>query len=117
MENTKERLRGLLLLYKGGSFDIDGLVDKIEDLYQSDEKKSLEERKQAFVETVRPFVDMYGKEMCSDFCKYWYEASRRKKMRFELQKTWDIKMRLSTWSRNQKKFSIVGMLNKGKLNG
>ena len=44
-------------------------------------------------------------EMANDFLNYWCETNKSKtKMRYELQKTWNTKLRLKTWLRNSKKF-------------
>ena len=43
----------------------------------------------------------YSKEMINAFCDYWTESKPNgKKMKFELQQTFDIARRLATWSRN-----------------
>lgn len=60
---------------------------------------SLSDREKAFAETIRPYVPKYGKEMCNKFFVYWTEPNKSKtKMRFELEKTWDVSRRLETWS-------------------
>ena len=43
----------------------------------------------------------YGKQMLMDFYEYWSEPNpSQTKMRFELQKTWDVNRRLARWARN-----------------
>lgn len=60
---------------------------------------SLSDREKAFAETIRPYVPKYGKEMCNKFFAYWTEPNKSKtKMRFELERTWDVSRRLATWS-------------------
>lgn len=59
-------------------------------------KKSLEERREAFKETIKPHVEEFGREMCNRFYAYWSEANG-KKMRFEYEKTWEIHKRLLRW--------------------
>ena len=45
-------------------------------------------------------------EMANDFLKYWREPNRSKtKMRWELEKTWDLKARLQRWSKRQKEWN------------
>lgn len=45
-------------------------------------------------------------ENIEDFTSYWTEPTHAgKKMRFELERTWDTKRRLQTWIRNDKKFN------------
>ena len=61
---------------------------------------SLEERQKSFAETIRPYVEQYGETMCNDFFAYWSEPNRKgDKMRFELEKTWEVIRRLATWKR------------------
>ena len=39
--------------------------------------------------------------MCNDFFAYWTEPNKSKtKMKFEMQKTWDVNLRLSKWNSN-----------------
>lgn len=43
----------------------------------------------------------YGQQMLKDFYDYWTEPNpSNTKMRFELQKTWDLNRRLARWARN-----------------
>ena len=46
-------------------------------------------------------VQKYGQQMLQDFYYYWSEHNpSHTKMRFELQKTWDVNRRLARWARN-----------------
>ncbi|MDR2774021.1 MAG: DUF4373 domain-containing protein [Tannerella sp.] len=66
----------------------------------------LEKREKAFYSSLIPFVEKYPKEMIREFYDYWTEPNKSKtKMRFELQKTWDVSLRLSTWARRDKNFN------------
>lgn len=68
-------------------------------------KLSLDERKQEFYNKMIPFVAEYGKEMVRAFYAYWSEANEGgKKMRLEMERTFEIKRRLVTWATNEKKF-------------
>lgn len=58
-----------------------------------------EEREQAFREQADQFIPEYGRKMIDAFCDYWTEFGG-KKMRFEKEKTWELKRRLQTWKRN-----------------
>lgn len=60
---------------------------------------SREEREQAFREYADKFIPEYGRKMIDAFCDYWTEFGG-KKMRFEKEKTWELKRRLQTWKRN-----------------
>lgn len=58
-------------------------------------------RKDMFMDELRSYLSKYSKEMLRDFYDYWTEHKPNgKKMRFEMQKTWDTSKRLERWSRN-----------------
>ena len=62
-------------------------------------EKNRKAREEAFYNTLVPFVEVYGKEMIRSFFNYWSEPNKSgTKMRFEMQPTWDVKRRLTTWS-------------------
>ena len=68
-------------------------------------QQSLEMRKKAFVDSLSAFTPRYGSEMINAFADYWTEPDHAKKrMRFEMQKTWSTALRLSTWARNEVSF-------------
>lgn len=83
-------------------------------------KISLEEKREAckrredeFYNEVAKFVNDYPKEMLSSFFDYWSEPNKSgTKMRFESEKTFEIKRRLATWYKNESKFNKNGT---GKL--
>ena len=63
---------------------------------------TLEHRARTFGEGLIPFVEVYGKEMIRAFYNHWTEPNRSKtKMRFELEKTWDVSRRLVTWANRE----------------
>lgn len=65
--------------------------------------KRQEAKKEDFYNGLVPFVSIYGKEMVRAFFDYWTEPNKSKtKMRFELEKTWDLKRRLNTWATRDK---------------
>ena len=56
-------------------------------------------------ETLKPFLETYGKDFLNDFYKYWTEPNKSNtKFRQELEKTWDLLRRLETWAKNEKNF-------------
>lgn len=56
-------------------------------------------RKQSFYDSLIPFSDRYPKEMLRSFFDYWSELNPSgKKMKFEMQKTWETPKRLATWA-------------------
>jgi len=62
-------------------------------------------RKLKFAETLKPYLEKYGKEMLNDFFGYWTEPNKSNtKFRQELQRTWSLSRRLSTWSANNNNF-------------
>lgn len=62
---------------------------------------TIEDRQFSFMEELKPFVEIYGKEMLRDFFDYWIEKNKDgRKMRFEMQKVFDVNRRLKTWSKN-----------------
>lgn len=66
---------------------------------------TIEFRKLKFSDTLKPFLDTYGKDFLNDFYNYWAEPNKSNtKFRYELEKTWDLKRRLETWAKNEKKF-------------
>ena len=65
--------------------------------------ENLEKRNKSFYQSLVPYVDTYGKELIRAFFDYWTEPNKSKtKMRFELEKTWDVKRRLKTWADRDK---------------
>lgn len=68
--------------------------------------KTLVERQKIFYSKLIPYISEYGKVIVRDFYEYWTEHNENgKKMKFEMQKVFDIKRRLVTWSKNQKRFN------------
>jgi|SRR5690606_36735157 len=96
------------------SFTIQGLFEDLvayANWLQQEEKLSLEDRKKAFIESVRPYVDEVGKDVATSFCRYWLQIAKNgRKFKFEKEATWDVKLRLKTWVRNQRNFTAAGIL-------
>lgn len=68
--------------------------------------ESIESREEKFKETLRPLIGEHPKERITKFFNYWSERTTGgKKMRFELQKTWELNKRLATWAGNENKNS------------
>jgi len=69
-------------------------------------KNNIEDRKLKFANTLKPFVEIYGRELLNDFYKYWVEPNKSNtKFRKELEKTWDLRRRLETWAKRDKNFN------------
>lgn len=63
------------------------------------------ERKLKFADTLKPFVETYGKEMIRKFFNYWTEPNKSNtKFKMELEKTWSLERRLETWASREKEF-------------
>ena len=61
---------------------------------------SIEKRKENFLEEIRLNASDYPPEMLNQFFAYWTEKKQNgKKMRFEMEKTWETKKRLARWRR------------------
>jgi hypothetical protein len=68
--------------------------------------KTLKERQIDFGKELKTYVDKYGNTMCKEFFDYWTESNANgKKMRFEMEKVFDLKRRLATWKSRQKNFN------------
>lgn len=69
-------------------------------------KDSVEDRKVAFIEKITPYVGQYEKSMLNDFYAYWTEKNENgKKMRFEMEKVFDVGRRIATWAKNDKNYN------------
>lgn len=68
-------------------------------------KRNLDTVSNKFLLEVSAFKELYSVEMLEAFVDYWTEPNKSKtKLRYELQKTFDIARRLKTWSKNENKF-------------
>lgn len=101
--------------YTSRGYTTEMVKNDIKALFGYTEAKPLIERKREFKEQLKPFLATYPEQMIVEFFEYWTEHSPKGRlMKFEKESTFDISRRLAKWQSNQKKFSIVGMLNKGK---
>ena len=67
----------------------------------NDIKEILSVRKLKFAESLKPFLDIYSKDMLNDFYLYWTEhGDNDRKMKFEKQKSFGLSQRLATWNKN-----------------
>ena len=66
-------------------------------------KKTTTTRQEDFYNSLIPFLDSHPKERIKSFYNYWSEITQDgKKMRFELEKTWEVSKRLTTWGNREK---------------
>lgn len=63
-------------------------------------------RRASFKEELRALKDEFPSEMLNAFYKYWAELNKSKtKMKWEMQQTWELSLRLAKWERNNQKFT------------
>jgi len=68
-----------------------------------DRNERINKREVKFKSEVFEFLDKYPEAMLNKFCNYWTEKNKSKtKMRFELEKTFEISKRLATWASRDK---------------
>lgn len=71
--------------------------------------EKLKVRQEAFYNSLVPFIEGHGGEyspkMVREFFNYWSEPNATMyKMRFEMQKTWELSRRLATWASKNTEF-------------
>lgn len=70
---------------------------------------NINSRKLKFANSLKIFIDEFGKEMIREFYDYWTEHGENdKKMRFEKEKIFGINRRLATWNKNNFKNKNYG---------
>jgi hypothetical protein len=69
------------------------------DINPQSKEEEIKEKKSMFHQTLKPFLEKYGKDMLNDFFLYWTQESKTGKLGWELEKTWSIEARLNTWSK------------------
>lgn len=59
-------------------------------------------RRKLFYEELIPYVERYGEDMVRKFFEYWTEPNKSgTKMKYEIEKTWDLARRLGTWNNRE----------------
>ena len=65
-------------------------------------KRKLEVRRGVFISQLTNYIGTYTNDLLNAFYSYWSEPNKSfTKMRFEMQKTWDLSRRLQTWFKNE----------------
>ena len=84
--------------------DIKSVLTKPE-ISQKIPKRSVEDRKNDFRNKLAQFLDNpYDRNILNDFYKYWTETNQSgTRMRFELEKTYELSKRLERWDKNNTK--------------
>jgi hypothetical protein len=69
---------------------------------KEEEKKVIIEKIQKdFYQSLTPFVKEFGRDTLREFYEYWSEPNKSKtKIKFQLEKTWDTRLRLLRWVKN-----------------
>jgi hypothetical protein len=83
---------------------IEGIGDKSPPIQKSFKNFS----EQDFIDEIAVYKHDFEKDILNNFFKYWKEKSASGKMRFQLEKTWETKLRLEKWKSNQQKFNHNG---------
>ena len=77
-----------------------------------EKENKIEERKIAFGHSLKIFESQYSKQMLTDFFRYWAEKNKSgTKMKWELEKTFEVELRLLTWARRDKNFQSANPQN------
>lgn len=72
----------------------------------TDFKEKIIKKEIEFKESIKPFIPIYGKDICNKFYLYWSEPNKSKtKLRYEMEKTWDVSRRLANWANRDKAFN------------
>lgn len=84
-----------------------------EEVVISEEDKLNKLREKALKFKVEVFSNTsFNNQMLTDFWKYWIEPNKSKtKLKYELEDTWDIKLRLDRWAKNNIKSKPLSHLN------
>lgn len=70
-----------------------------------EKENKIEERKTAFGYSLKEFEKTYPKDMLTAFFRYWSEKNKSgTKMKWELEKTFELSLRLSNWASREKDF-------------
>lgn len=86
---------------KTPKLDIKEVKTNKNNLIKITNKKDIHIRKQEFLDVV--YLSNLSTELCSEFVDYWTETNKSgNTMKFEMEKTFDIKRRLTRWAKNDK---------------
>jgi hypothetical protein len=67
-----------------------------------EKKKELQKRREKFKKSLEPFLKNYSRTMLNAFYSYWTEPNKSySKLKWEMQKTWDLSRRLSSWANRE----------------
>ena len=112
-DGTKEIDKRYLSILKGGE------EQKVKEVFKKSLKSNninnnntsinnISIRKEDFEKSVKKSTNGYGYDidLLNEFCDYWTEPNKsNSRMKFEMQTTFDISLRLKTWAKNQAKWN------------
>lgn len=81
-------------------------------------EKNIKQSQLKFYEELKKYLGKYSKEMIRSFYDYWSEPNKSNtKIKYQMEKTWDIERRLSRWNKNDfnksdEKLKTVVRINK-----
>ena len=85
--------------------DIKSILTKSE-ILRKIPKKSVQDRRLDFRDALAQYLPTYGRDMLNDFFKYWTEMNQSgTRMRFEMEKTYELQRRLDRWDKTTTKKS------------
>lgn len=74
---------------------------KLSKVKENKEEEILLKIQEEFYNSLKPFVNDFGKTVVREFYEYWNEPNKSKsKIRWQLERTWDTKKRLTRWVNN-----------------
>lgn len=83
-----------------------GTQSRVKESRVKESKELLDARAKVFFDQVAEFVGKYPKQMLRAFYDYWTEVNKSgTKMKFEMEKTWQLSKRIKRWADNDKSFS------------
>lgn len=111
MKNFKKDIELILLkIRNNASYSVEAGIKDACIAYEKEVanpvEESVEDRKAAFKERMKPYSGMYDVNTLQKFYEYWtaFKTPKSKMMHFEKQKTFSMGMRLRTWKENQDRF-------------
>lgn len=66
-----------------------------------------------FISDIRQYLPEYGRDMLNNFYRYWSEKAPEGKMKFQMEETWETKLRLIRWKSNNFDKSTEQFKSKG----
>lgn len=73
---------------------------------ENSELSEVQNREILFYKSLVAYLGTYSKEMIRSFYDYWRERTKSgKKMKWELERTWDMSLRLKKWQSNEDKWA------------